>query len=146
MGRVRTLQSWLPPADERSHDQGIRTPALRPLRAHQPPRRARRRRQPVALGSVRPRRSIAAQHGLPLLDGEFYDSDASGSTFDRPQWERGHQLIREGKAGGIIAFDLKRIGRAKTAEMLAMIEDVESVGGQLYDQTGASRSMTPTPS
>jgi hypothetical protein len=44
--------------------------------------------------------------------------------------------VRDGKAGGIIAFDLKRIGRAKTAEMLAMIEDVESVGGQLYDQNG----------
>jgi DNA invertase Pin-like site-specific DNA recombinase len=79
---------------------------------------------------------IAARYDLPTLTEDFYDSDASGSTFDRPEWERAVGLIREGKAGGIVAFNFKRIGRAKTAEMLAMVEDVESLGGRLYDETG----------
>jgi DNA invertase Pin-like site-specific DNA recombinase len=77
----------------------------------------------------------AATFDLPTLPEEFYDT-SSGATFERPEWERAIALIRDGKAGGIIAFNLKRIGRAKTAEMLAMVEEVESLGGRLYDQTG----------
>jgi hypothetical protein len=34
----------------------------------------------------------AAQFGLPTLPGDFYDSDASGSTFERPQWEKAIKL------------------------------------------------------
>src|SRR5262245_23996961 len=63
----------------------------------------------------------AARFGLPTIPEDFYDADASGSTFEREHWERAIALIRDGKAGGIIAFNFKRIGRAKTAEMLTMV-------------------------
>lgn len=80
--------------------------------------------------------TIAKRFGLPLTDEEFYDADASGSTFDRPEWERVLEGIRSGEYAGVVAFNLKRISRGKTAEVLAMVEDVESLGGKIYDQTG----------
>lgn len=81
-------------------------------------------------------KQLAAAHGLTLLPELISDEDVSGSTFERPGWERALQLIADKKAGGIAAFDMKRISRGKTAEVLLMIEDVEAAGGRLYDQGG----------
>lgn len=71
-----------------------------------------------------------------LFPGEFTDEDKTGATFERPGWERALELIRDGKAAGIIAYNLARMTRAKTGEVLMMVEDVESVGGRLYDEHG----------
>jgi DNA invertase Pin-like site-specific DNA recombinase len=81
-------------------------------------------------------RQIAAAYGLKLLPDLVSDEDVSGSTFDRPGWEQALSLVESGKAAGIVAFDLKRISRGKTGEVLAMIEDVEAAGGQIYDSGG----------
>jgi DNA invertase Pin-like site-specific DNA recombinase len=79
---------------------------------------------------------IAAAYNLKLAPDLISDEDVSGSTFDRPGWNRAIGLVLAGKAAGIVAFDLKRISRGKTAEVLRMIEDVEAAGGKLYDSTG----------
>lgn len=80
--------------------------------------------------------AIAHRFGLPTMPAMIPDEDESGASFARPGWERALALVRNGEAAGIIAFDLKRMTRGKTAEVLMMVEDVEAVGGALYDGSG----------
>jgi DNA invertase Pin-like site-specific DNA recombinase len=79
---------------------------------------------------------IASSHGLELLPEMVSDEDVSGMTFDRPGWQKAVGLVKSGKAAGIVAFDMKRISRGKTAEVLLMVEEIEDAGGSLYDSTG----------
>jgi DNA invertase Pin-like site-specific DNA recombinase len=79
---------------------------------------------------------VAHVYKLKLLPELVSDEDVTGATFDRPGWEKAISLVQSGKAAGIVAFDLKRISRGKTAEVLLMVEDVEAVGGQIYDSNG----------
>lgn len=79
---------------------------------------------------------IVAGLGADVWPEPIEDEDTTGATFDRPGWRRVVELIESGQAGGVVAFDLKRMGRPKTADMLVMVDQIESAGGQLFDQSG----------
>jgi DNA invertase Pin-like site-specific DNA recombinase len=79
---------------------------------------------------------IAAFNKLTLRDEPITDEDTSGSTFDRPGWNRVIALLDSGEYGGVVAYDMKRISRGKTAEVLVMVEDVEASECELYDGNG----------
>ena len=52
----------------------------------------------------------ADDNGFPNVS-LFVDDGYSGTTFDRPDWQRLMGLVDEGKVGTIIVKDMSRLGR-----------------------------------
>jgi len=80
---------------------------------------------------------IARAHGLPYVDGEFfYDSDVSGGTFVREEFDRALELIKKGDRAGFVFPYFSRFARTDVGSTLKMVAEIEGAGGQLYDNTG----------
>ena len=73
---------------------------------------------------------LARERGFELLPELFEDLDASGGTTDRPRFQEALELVRRGRAAGIAVATLDRFSR-DTGDALALIREVETVGGRL---------------
>lgn len=77
---------------------------------------------------------LATEYGVEL--GEvLIEENVSGGSTDRPQFQRALDLIREGKAGGIIVKTLDRFSR-NTIDGLTILEEIESHGARLIPGDG----------
>lgn len=66
--------------------------------------------------------------GYELLRARFEDTDVSGGTMDRPQFNRVMEGIRRGEYGGIAVAKLSRFGRTVSGALSA-IKEIEERGG-----------------
>lgn len=87
---------------------------------------------------------IAQANRVELLADFHFDEDRTGTNFNRPAWQEAVRKVRDGEAGGIVAYDLHRMTRDEVGEQLAMVKEVEALGGQLFDGTGQLSCATPT--
>lgn len=74
--------------------------------------------------------ALAAQHGVETYPELFLDEDYSGGNLDRPEFQRALELIRSGKAGGIIVKTFDRFSR-DTEDALSTLREIEAAGGRL---------------
>lgn len=79
---------------------------------------------------TRKMRSLAKTQGFTLHDDVFEDTDRSGGTMQRPEFQRALDLVREGRAGGIVVATLDRFAR-DVEDALPIIRDIEAAGGRL---------------
>ena len=77
-------------------------------------------------------RALAAREGLTLLDDlSFRDEDRSANDYDRANFVRALELVRSGKAAGIVVGTLDRFSR----DVFAGAEQLKRIGeynGRLY--------------
>ena len=80
-------------------------------------------------------KAVAASRGVAIYPGSFVDEDESGGTVNRPAFQRALDLIRKGKAGGIIVATGDRFSR-DTEDVLATLREIEERGGRVLAGDG----------
>ena len=81
-------------------------------------------------------RQIARRQGREVWPEAFMDLNQSGSSFDRPGFSKVLELIRSGQAGGVVMTQLDRLSRAELHQAVAMMGEVEELGGQFLTHLG----------
>lgn len=72
----------------------------------------------------------------------FVDTDKSGGTMDRPEFNVALQRIRDGVSGGIIVARMDRFSRT-LAGAIETLEEIEGAGGYLIECDGDWDTSTP---
>lgn len=85
---------------------------------------------------------VAAREGLRVVRWHE-ELDASGGDSKRPKWNEAIERVEQGKAKGIVVWNLARFSRS-TADALRAIERVEQAGGRLYSEEGQLDKLSRT--
>jgi DNA invertase Pin-like site-specific DNA recombinase len=81
--------------------------------------------------------------GHDVLPDRFEDTDASGGTMDRPQFNLVMEGIRSGEYGGVVVANLSRFGRTVRGA-LGAIEEIEGAGGTFVCLDPTIDTSTPS--
>ena len=87
-------------------------------------------------------KKLADREGYEILQ-TFEDLDVSGGDSRRPLWQRALKLVEQGKARGVVVYNLSRFSRSQI-DALTAIDRLKAVGGFLHSAQEGQFDDSPT--